>query len=317
MGTNFHSAWVNDVTRYEATPMNAPLSTLDRAITYPKNLMVGSAGEITWAGGTLTWAGVIEIRFNTAAGLSIRNYIAAGNIALTDNQYAYVDLSETDDDLLTVSAATIPDNAASTFLAFNRLVLGYREAVSEDFYPVALRLPITTTEYAHEQNTDQYLDFGGPNEVSAEQIADVVAAAGESASLVHLQGTDQTLDEGGANEVSAADVRKAVDRYLDGLEQQITCADNVTIDWANGGTAYMVMDRATAAITLSNGVNGRVYRLRITQNAGSQAVTWTTTVKWRGASAPTLTATAGYSDFITLVRSNGVWYGDATLNFPN
>jgi hypothetical protein len=103
---------------------------------------------------------------------------------------------------------------------------------------------------------------------------------------------------------------------LDGREQQITCADNVTIDWRNGATAYMVFDRATVAFTLAGGVNGKVYRLRLTQDgSGRRLATWVTTIHWAGESAPTLTIAINRSDWITLVYSNGAWYGDCRLDF--
>ena len=104
--------------------------------------------------------------------------------------------------------------------------------------------------------------------------------------------------------------------YLPGAEQELTCADAVTIDWASGATAYMTFDRATAALTLANGVNGEVYRLLLIQDAtGSRVVTWVTTVKWRGGSAPTLSTAANAIDIITLVKIAGVFYGDISAGF--
>ncbi len=100
------------------------------------------------------------------------------------------------------------------------------------------------------------------------------------------------------------------------IEQAVTDADSVTINFSSGATAYMVLDRATTAITLSGGINGHVYRLRLTQDgSGSRAVTWSTTVLWKGGSAPTLTTTINKSDWITLVKSGGNWYGDVIKNF--
>lgn len=104
--------------------------------------------------------------------------------------------------------------------------------------------------------------------------------------------------------------------WQDAGEQAITCADTVTIDFSLGATAYMVLDRATTAITLSNGFDGKVYRIRLTQdNGGSRAATWSTTVKWKGGSTPTLTTTGNKSDWFTLIKSNNDWYGDIIKNF--
>jgi hypothetical protein len=141
MGNNFHTAYSNTVpkTAFTVAAMGAPLSSLDCAITYLKNVMVGGGGTITWAAGTLTWSGTINIYFNASAdGKACHNTIAASNIALSDDEFAYVTLSETNDAVITVSKASIGDGSASGFLAYNVLVLGYRNAADDVFYPVSL-----------------------------------------------------------------------------------------------------------------------------------------------------------------------------------
>jgi hypothetical protein len=250
---NYTTPWQDSVTEWLAASMNPPLEQLDEAITYgTKCPIVHCDGAITWAGGTLTWAGTIRILFNRDNGNVIENTIAASSIALSDNQFAYVDLSETNGAAVTMSAASITTGAASNFLALARLVMAYRNTTSDDLYPVWL--PIK---------------FAG----------------------------------------SAAD-------KLDGREQSITCADNVTIDWSNGGTARMTFDRDSVALTLSGGENGKVYRLLLVQSGGgSDTLSWSTSVKWRGGAAPTLSTDGGAEDILTLVRINGAWYGDIAEDF--
>ncbi|NPU84367.1 MAG: hypothetical protein HPY65_07745 [Syntrophaceae bacterium] len=140
---NFFTALTAE-TLWKYTHMNIPFNELDKAITYLKNVIVSCDGAISWnaSTGTLSWSGAIRIHFNTAAGNLVQNTIAAGSIALTDGQFAYVDLNESDGTALTVSAGSITTGAASNILAYNRLVLGYRNAASDDFYPVYLNAPI-------------------------------------------------------------------------------------------------------------------------------------------------------------------------------
>jgi len=57
----------------------------------------------------------------------------------------------------------------------------------------------------HTQNTDQYLDYGGPNQVA-------VADAKDAVDKKHQQNTDQYLDYGGPNQVAVADAKDAVDK---------------------------------------------------------------------------------------------------------
>ena len=141
MGTNFHTAYIDDTTAYKAADMNSPLSDLDKAISYAKNVIVHTDGSITYnkTTGQLTWASTIRILFNREDGKAIQNTIAAGNVTLADNQFAYVDLNETNDTVLTVSVATITTDAASNFLAVARLVMAYRNTASDDLFLVALK----------------------------------------------------------------------------------------------------------------------------------------------------------------------------------
>lgn len=135
MGVNFHTAFTT-ATRWLVGDVNPVPSDLDKAITYLKNVMVSCAGIITYnkATGVLTWSGVITILFNDAAGLAKANTIAAGNITVGDNQFVYVTLSETNNAVLTAAVATVTTASASNFIANLRLVLGYRNTTSDEFY---------------------------------------------------------------------------------------------------------------------------------------------------------------------------------------
>ncbi len=142
MGTNFHTAWDN-TTLFKGSSMGTVPSSLDQAITYLKNVIVHCDGNITWtpATGTLAWDNVLRILFVRSDGYTIQNTVAAGSIVVSDNEFAYVDLNETNNTALTVAKAAVTTGAASNFKAYNRLVLGYRNTLSDNFYPVNLRKP--------------------------------------------------------------------------------------------------------------------------------------------------------------------------------
>jgi hypothetical protein len=120
--------------------MNPPLEELDLVCTYNRPAIVHCDGDITWdsATGALAWSGTLRILFNTAAGNAVQNTVAAGSVTLTDGQMAYVTLNETNGTALTVSAATVTAGSASGFLAYNRLVLAFRNTSSDECFPVAL-----------------------------------------------------------------------------------------------------------------------------------------------------------------------------------
>ena len=142
MGANYYTPYSNTTpkTSFTKASMDVPFAGLDRAITKLKNIMIGGGGTITYvkATGVLTWSATINIHFTSDAGLTVKNTIAAGNVTLTDDQYAYVDLSETTATALTVTAASIPaGGAASTMKGYNRLILAWRDA-NDNLYPVYL-----------------------------------------------------------------------------------------------------------------------------------------------------------------------------------
>lgn len=58
-------------------------------------------------------------------------------------------------------------------------------------------------------------------------------------------------------------------------------------------------------LALSNVSVGQIFTIRLTQDAtGSRTVTWFTTIKWAGGSAPTLTTTVNKADtFIFICTS--------------
>lgn len=147
MGSNFHTPWVDAVTHFNAAEVNPALASLDQAITKLKNLIVHCDGSVDYhpMSGILYWTGALRFIFNAANGNACANVVDAYMIQLADNEFAYVDLSETNGATVTVEKAAIAAGSASNFIAFNRVILGYRNAVSNDFFPVSLRSPWPNT----------------------------------------------------------------------------------------------------------------------------------------------------------------------------
>ncbi|MFA6290237.1 MAG: hypothetical protein WC637_00570 [Victivallales bacterium] len=158
-GHNFHTEYSNtpgSETLFTVASMGAPLIQLDKAITKLKNIVIGCAGVITYnkTTGVLSWSATLTIHFNSDAGLSITNTVAAGSVTLTDGQFAYVDLSETNAAALTVTAATYPSAAASNFIAYNRIILAYRDTTSDNIYSGYLNLPLNDPDKLVQTLTD-------------------------------------------------------------------------------------------------------------------------------------------------------------------
>ena len=176
MGANFHTAYTDGTTIFAASSMEAPLSDLDRAISYGKNVIVHCDGALSYSSGSgqLTWSGALRFLFVRSDGQLIQNTVAAGGVALGDNQMAYADLSETNDAAITVLVATLTTAAASATKAYNRLVLGYRNAAGGKFYPVALREPMDAPIAAGDMLKSTY-DVDDDGKVDAAAAADSAA----------------------------------------------------------------------------------------------------------------------------------------------
>lgn len=84
----------------------------------------------------------------------------------------------------------------------------------------------------------------------------------------------------------------------------------VTFDISKGNTQVVtITDNRTLAV--SNAVIGQYFAVEIIQGgAGSKTVTWFSTIKWVGNTAPTLTTTAGKKDtFMFRVTDSGTYDG--------
>jgi hypothetical protein len=120
--------------------MNTVPSSLDQALTYQKVILIHCDGALDYvkATGVLSWSGTLRIHFIRSDGQAIQNTVNAGSVTLADNEFAYVDLSETNNTVVTVQKAAITTGAAANFKAYNRIMLAYRNASSDELYPVEL-----------------------------------------------------------------------------------------------------------------------------------------------------------------------------------
>jgi len=286
MGANFHTAYADGTTIFAASSMEAPLSDLDRAVSYMRNVIVHSDGVINYApsSGQLTWSGALRILFVRADGQLIQNTVAAGGTALSDNQMAYVDLSETNDAAVTVYAASLTTAAASTTKAYNRLVLGYRNAAIDRFYPVVLREPMAAPETVGDMLKSTY-DADSDGKVDAAETAD--SAAVNTFPVGDGTDTDKTLQAAtGALNPPAIRYHAATGKW------QYTSDGTTWSDFGTGGggsasfqtiavsgQADIVAESAGDALTVVAGSN-----VTITTNEASKTITIAASADGSGAS---------------------------------
>ncbi len=100
----------------------------------------------------------------------------------------------------------------------------------------------------------------------------------------------------GAGSVAALTI---VGSTTGGLISNGNSGTSKTIDWSAGDYQTLTLT-GNATLTASNVTTGQTLVLRLVQDGtGSRTVTWWTTIKWQGGSAPTLTATASKTDIVT------------------
>jgi hypothetical protein len=74
-------------------------------------------------------------------------------------------------------------------------------------------------------------------------------------------------------------------------------AGTATLDVSQASIHKITMPAGNITIAISNETNGQCFIIEITQDGtGSRTVTWFSTIKWAGGSAPTLTTTANKRD---------------------
>lgn len=90
-----------------------------------------------------------------------------------------------------------------------------------------------------------------------------------------------------------------------------SASGTATLDLSLGNDHRITMPAGNITIALSNEQVGQKFLVSITQDSGgSRTVTWFTTIKWAGGSAPTLTTTANKRDtFGFVVTGSGTYDG--------
>jgi len=103
--------------------------------------------------------------------------------------------------------------------------------------------------------------------------------------------------------------------YLSGAKQTVAASGGtVNVSFANGNIIDMTLTASTT-LTLSAHVVGTYIFELIQGGSGSYTITWPASVKWSGGTAPTLTATVGKTDIVTLFHDGTNFFGTYSLNY--
>ena len=130
------------------------------------------------------------------------------------------------------------------------------------------------------------------------------AAASVNLNIANVNASDQvSLGESGYHTKHMAGVYQAPQAYTP------AGAATATLDLKTGNTHDITMPAGNITIAVSNEIAGEVFYVSILQDGtGSRTVTWFTTIKWAGGSAPTLTTTADKKDLFAFKTTGADTY---------
>jgi hypothetical protein len=121
--------------------------------------------------------------------------------------------------------------------------------------------------------------------------------------------TTGTQTIAGAKTFSGAITAKT---YITTVPAAITAAATTTLDFSTGNILKVNLGRNTT-LSVTNATAG-TYLLEIIQG-GTYTVAFPAAWKWSGGTAPTITATSGKTDIITLVYDGTTYFASAVQNF--
>lgn len=131
---------------------------------------------------------------------------------------------------------------------------------------------------------------------TSSQLAGVVTDETGSGALVF--GTNPTIDKPVLNATNPT-----AQSYTPSAGGTATC------DCSLANQHWIQMPAGNITIALSNVTNNQVFLIAITQDGtGSRTVTWFTTIRWVGGTAPTLTTTANKRDTFMFIRTGSSTY---------
>ena len=141
------------------------------------------------------------------------------------------------------------------------------------------------------------------------------------AATTTLVGTDttdtlsnKTLSMAGIVEMNNNNITEIKQAVYNGIIDDGNSSTADTIDWTTGSIHKSTLTgNCTYTFTAPTGVSRLT--LQVVQGAGPYTVTWPATVKWAGATAPTLGTTNGRSDFISFIWDGTNYWGVASTNF--
>ena len=163
--------------------------------------------------------------------------------------------------------------------------------------------------------------FNGTANITVTAAADTLTgttlASGVTASSLTSVGTLSSLAMGGTIDCNNQNIQEVKSATFNGEVDNGNSSTADTIDWGAGNKQRSTLtDNCTFTFTAPAGVTNVILKL-IQDGTGSRTVTWpsSTTVKWAGGTAPTLSTAAGAIDIVSFYFDGTNYFGQAGLAF--
>ena len=101
--------------------------------------------------------------------------------------------------------------------------------------------------------------------------------------------------------------------YITTVPANITAASTTALDFSTGNILKVSLGANITTLSVTNATAG-TYLLEIIQG-GTYTVAFPDAWKWSGGSAPTITATSGKTNIITIVYDGTTYFASAVQNF--
>lgn len=99
-------------------------------------------------------------------------------------------------------------------------------------------------------------------------------------------------------------------RLIENINTVATSGSAVTIPDVTSATVHLIGLSANCTFTFPTATPGKSFTIRLAFSSGSYSVTWPSSVRWPGDTAPTLTNATGRQDMFSFVcLTNGLWMG--------
>jgi hypothetical protein len=157
----------------------------------------------------------------------------------------------------------------------------------------------------------------GNNNTAIGASADVSSANLTNATAIGYNarvGTSNTIQLGNTS-VTNVNTSGAITakNYITTVPANITAATTTVLDFSTGNILKVSLGANITTLSVTNATAG-TYLLEIIQG-GTYTVAFPAAWKWSGGSAPTITATSGKTDIITIVYDGTTYFASAVQNF--